>query len=253
MDDKPDTMAGLTRAEIDRIESKDFAIGNGPKRPRDAATLILLDRSGPDVCVLIGRRHRGHAFMPGKFVFPGGRTDPDDSRVPVAAGLHPREEEKLIGSGHRASAARARAIAMSALRETYEEAGLLIGRKGTFATTKADWQGFADHGVVPALDRLRYVARAETPPGRVRRFDTRFLAAWRDDVAVALPDGGPTHELEELIWLPIAEAKRADIPAVTKSVLTTLEERLASDPELQPGGAVGYFRMRHNRFLFDYF
>jgi 8-oxo-dGTP pyrophosphatase MutT (NUDIX family) len=252
MNEHPETMAGLTRADIDRVENKDFAIGPGPKRPRDAATLILLDRSGSTVQVLIGRRHHGHAFMPGKFVFPGGRTDPSDSRIAVAQGLHPAEEARLIGSGSRATAARARAIALSAVRETYEEAGFLIGRKGAFATSREDWQGFAEHGVQPSLERLRYIARAVTPPGRVRRFDTRFLAAWRDDVAVELPEGGPTHELEELIWLPIAEAKEADIPVITKSVLTMLEKRLADDPHLQPGGAVGFFRMRHNRFLFDY-
>jgi len=252
MNDHPETMAGLTRTEIDRVENKDFVIGPGPKRPRDAATLILLDRSGGAVRVLIGRRHRSHAFMPGKFVFPGGRTDPSDSRIQVAEGLHPQEEAKLLASGGRASPARARAIALSAVRETYEEAGLLIGRKGAFSTTRPDWQGFADHAVQPSLERLRYVARAITPPGRVRRFDTRFLAAWRDDVAVELPDGGPTHELEELIWLPIADAKQADIPVITKSVLNTLEKRLADDPELEPGGPVGFFRMRHNRFLFDY-
>jgi 8-oxo-dGTP pyrophosphatase MutT (NUDIX family) len=252
MNDHPETMAGLTRAEVDRVENKDFALGAGPKRPRDAATLILLDRSGGAVRVLIGRRHHGHAFMPGKFVFPGGRTDPSDSRIPVAEGLHPDEEAKLIGSGSKASPTRARAIALSAVRETYEEAGFLIGRKGAFATNRPDWRGFADHGVQPSLERLRYIARAITPPGRVRRFDTRFLAAWRDDVAVELPEGGPTHELEELIWLPIAEAKQADIPAITKQVLSMLEGRLADDPELKPGGQVGFFRMRHNRFLFDY-
>ena len=74
---------------------------------------------------------------PGKFVFPGGRTDPADSRVAVASGLHPHEEAKLIAGAGRTSLARARAIALSAIRETYEEAGLLIGEKGPFAAGKA--------------------------------------------------------------------------------------------------------------------
>ena len=52
----PDTLAGLSRAEIDRAENRDFAIGKGPLRPRDAATLILLDRSGGEYRVLLGRR-----------------------------------------------------------------------------------------------------------------------------------------------------------------------------------------------------
>jgi 8-oxo-dGTP pyrophosphatase MutT (NUDIX family) len=241
-------MDEMTRAQLDKAESKDFALGAGPLRPRDAATLILLDRSGDQVSVLMGRRHRGHAFMPGKFVFPGGRTDPADSRVTTATDLHPSELAKLVGTPARSTATRARAIALSAIRETYEEAGLLIGRRGNFSASKPDWQGFADHGVQPSLDSLRFVTRAITPPGRVRRFDTRFMATWRSEVAVALPDGGPTHELEELVWLPIAEAKTLDIPSITKFVLEDLEQRLRDDPLLEPGGPVPFYRMLNNRF-----
>lgn len=243
------TMDGMTREQLDRVEKKDFALGPGPKRPRDAATLILLDRKGGDTRVLMGRRHMRHAFMPGKFVFPGGRTDAGDSRVPVAAGLHPQVESKIANS--RVSATRARAIAISAVRETYEEAGLLIGRAGAFETAKPDWRGFADHNVVPTLDGLRFIARAITPPGRVRRFDTRFLATFRDEVAVELPDGGPTDELEEIMWVPLKEAIEADIPAITQTILRDLTARLSDDPELSPGVAAPFYYMRNNRFRRD--
>lgn len=245
-------MDGLTKTQIDKAESRDFAKVPGRSlRPRDAATLILIDRSGGDVRVLMGRRSVHHAFMPGRYVFPGGRTDPTDSRIPVAIGLAPEEEARLSRAGARSSAARARAIALSAVRETYEEAGLLIGRPGPFATSKVHWQGFAEHHVQPSLEGLRFVARAITPPGRVRRFDTRFLAAWRDDVAVALPEGGPTNELEELLWLPLPEAMELDIPLITQTVLGDLRSRLATDPDLRPGGPVPFYRMRGNRFLRD--
>lgn len=244
-------MEGMTRTEVDKAENKDFALGGRPMRPRDAATLILLDRSGEDVKVLIGRRHRSHAFMPGRFVFPGGRTDPHDSRVPTATPLLPEEEMRIVGNGTRASAARARAIALSAIRETYEEAGLLIGRAASFQTKRPSWQGFVEHGVSPELDRLRFIARAITPPGRVRRYDTRFLAAWRDDVAVELPEGGPTNELEELCWLSIEDAKRAEIPAITRTVLEELKIRLDTDPDLKPGHPVPFYRMLRNRFIRD--
>jgi hypothetical protein len=86
-------MDGLTKTQIDKAESRDFAKVPGRSlRPRDAATLILIDRSGGDVRVLLGRRSARHAFMPGRFVFPGGRTDPSDSRIPVAEGLAAEEE-----------------------------------------------------------------------------------------------------------------------------------------------------------------
>ena len=241
-------MDGMSKAEVDAVERT--ALGAGPKRPRDAATLIVLDRNGSTVRVLMGRRHMRHAFMPGKFVFPGGRTDPADSRIAAAAPLAAAEEAKLTARAGRVGPARARAIALSAIRETYEEAGLLIGRRGPFATTKSDWQGFAEHGVAPSLEAMRFIARAITPPGRVRRFDTRFLAAWRSDVALELPGGGPTNELEELVWLPLGEAQRADIPAITRTVLTELERRIADDPLLRPGGGeVPFYRMIGKTFV----
>lgn len=215
-------------------------------RPRDAATLMLLDRRGDEVFVLIGRRHSRHAFMPGKFVFPGGRTDPADSRVAVAEGLHADVEAKL-GLETRTSPARNRAIALSAVRETYEEAGLLIGHRGPFACSVPGWSAFAEHDVQPSLGSLRLIARAITPPGNVRRYDTRFLACWNGDVAVALPDGGPTDELEELCWLPIPEAMRADIPEITQLVLDDLQTRLRHDPQLAPDGAVPFYRRSRNR------
>ena len=123
--------------------------------------------------------------------------------------------------------------------------------RASFATTKADWNGFAEHGVRPSLESLRFVARAITPPGRVRRFDTRFFAAWREDVAVALADGGPTNELEEIVWLPIEDAQQADIPLITKTVLQGLAERLRKDPELAPGGPVPFYRLVGKSFVND--
>lgn len=241
-------MEGMTKAQMDLAEAGDLAVNKRPLRPRDAATLILLDRSQATVRVLLGRRHSRHAFMPGKFVFPGGRTDPADSRISAKQPLNPKEEAKLIGSGSRASSTRARAIALSAIRETYEEAGILIGHKTMFSTTRADWKGFQDCGVAPSLESLRYIARAITPPGRVRRFDTRFLACFRDAVALELPEGGPTQELEDLIWLPISDAMEADIPSITKMVLTDLMQRLEVDPDLSPGGPVPFYRLRNGLF-----
>jgi 8-oxo-dGTP pyrophosphatase MutT (NUDIX family) len=244
-------MEGMKRSEVDRAEAAALAPGKTGMRPRDAGTLIVLDRAGPQVRVLMGRRHARLAFMPGKFVFPGGRTDPADARVQISHPLHPAELTKLTAGGRRINETRARAIAMSAVRETYEETGLLIGRPAPFRTGRPDWQGFAEHGIEPAPDRLRFIARAVTPPGRVRRFDTRFFAAWRSDVAVELPDGGPTNELEELVWLSIGEASAADVPAITRTILGELDKRLKADPELEPGGAVPYYRLVRDTFTRD--
>lgn len=244
-------MQEKTDAELNRNDSHDPRVKHPSLRPKDAATLLLLDRSSRDIRVLMGRRHMRHAFFPGALVFPGGKTDPADSRIPVAEGLLPEEERKLAQNGARSSTARARAIALSAIRETYEETGILIGRKGTFERRTPGWQGFAEHGVQPALSGLRFVARAITPPGRVRRYDTRFLACWKDEVATVLPEGGLTDELGELIWLSFEEALQNELPFVTKRVLNLLRGRLAGDPDLTPGGEVPFLRTLRNQFVQD--
>src|SRR5262245_64265707 len=95
-------------------------------RPKDAATLILVDRSDSIPKVLLGKRHHGHKFMPGKFVFPGGRVDPADQRMPVTRTLHPQTQAHLMKRLQRPSAAKARAFALAAIRETFEETGLLL-------------------------------------------------------------------------------------------------------------------------------
>ncbi len=156
---------GMTRAEVDDLEAKDFALGGPPTRPRHAATLILIDGRGSRARVLVGRRHRAHAFMPTKLVFPGGRSDASDRRVICSLELDPLAAMRIAGAGSRASVALARAIGMSAIREAFEEAGILLGRAGSFASALPAWQGFVAHSVVPGLDRLRLVGRAITPSG----------------------------------------------------------------------------------------
>src|SRR5262249_56340986 len=61
-------------------------------RPKDAATLILVDRTSERPKVLLGRRHQNHKFMPGKFVFPGGRVEPADRRMAKGTHLAPQVE-----------------------------------------------------------------------------------------------------------------------------------------------------------------
>src|SRR5215467_13664492 len=98
-------------------------------KPRDAATLILVDRSGAVPKVLLGRRSPKLKFFPGALVFPGGRMELTDKGMPVASGVHPHTEARLMRSMKRPSAAKARALALAAVRETYEEAGILIGKR----------------------------------------------------------------------------------------------------------------------------
>ncbi len=195
-------------------------------RPRDAATLIILDRAGAEPRVLMGRRHQGHTFMPGKFVFPGGRVEPEDRRMAAAGALDSVVEEKLNRRVSRPSSAFARAIALAAIRETFEETGLAIGVADYGAPEDPPpgaWASFAAAGVYPALDGIDFVARAITPPGRVKRFDARFLVI--DARAIAKRVEGVVHpeaELVELVWTPLGDAPALDLPNITRLALADL-------------------------------
>jgi 8-oxo-dGTP pyrophosphatase MutT (NUDIX family) len=218
-------------------------------RPKDAATIILIDRSGPEPKVLMGRRHHGHKFMPSKFVFPGGRVDVGDRYVPVAGRLDPRVESRLMQRLRRPSRIRARVLAVTAIREAFEETGLLLGTKVARTPTFPNgWNAFAEAGVQPSLDELHFVARAITPPRRPRRFDTRFFAADARAIADRV-EGiiGPDAELVELTWVPIAAAKELDLPSITHVVLVDLETRIAAGfgHELP----VPYYRMVNRSFV----
>ena len=141
---------------------------------------------------------------------------------------------------HRKGEARARAFAVAAIRETYEEAGVFIGQKGEAQwKPNAEFAPFASRGISLDLKPFRFIARAITPPRRPRRFDTRFLAVWADAICDRLPEGtGPTGELEELCWLSLEEAKSLELPAITLTIIEELQKRLADDPELDPATPV---------------
>ncbi|HEV3044966.1 MAG TPA: NUDIX hydrolase, partial [Roseiarcus sp.] len=194
-------------------------------RPRNAATLILLDHSGGVVKVLLGRRHAGHKFMPGKFVFPGGRVERSDRQMSVARPLDSIVEDKLNARLRRPSPRFGRALALAAIRETFEETGLALGvsERAPLAPAGA-WARFAATNVTPALDGLEFIARAITPPRRPKRFDTRFLVADAALIRHREPGiVGPDAELVELVWMPLEEAAGLDIPAITRIVLKELD------------------------------
>jgi 8-oxo-dGTP pyrophosphatase MutT (NUDIX family) len=200
-----------------------------PVNTKDAATLILIDRSGTEPKVLLGKRHDRHVFMPGKFVFPGGGVDPSDEHMPVARELDKHAEMRLLQRFPEGSPARARGLALAAIRETCEETGLLLGTRSQAATIPAGpWEAFAQHGVLPDLSAIHFVGRAITPPGRPRRFDARFFTMDASAIAHRIHGiTGPDAELVELVWMPIGDAEKLDMPAVTSVMLEELDARIA--------------------------
>lgn len=194
-------------------------------RPRDAATLVLVRKTGAGPEVLMGKRNAALRFMPGKYVFPGGRVDVSDVRLTHATDLRPEVLARLAIHG---GESRARALARAAVREMFEEAGLIIGRPATVVprSRSAGWLEFFGKGVEPDLAALTYVMRAITPPYRDRRFDTRFFIAdgtpYGDQITAPR---GESDELTELSWFAIPDAMQLDLPSMTRIFLQHLQER----------------------------
>lgn len=210
--------------------------------PKDSATLIILDRASDDIRVLVGRRSNQHVFMPGAYVFPGGRLDRADHSVKPMDQLNDTVLSKLQqASGKRMNPRRAAALAVAAVRETFEETGLVIG------STEAS--GGNTPGFRPYLSHLRFVARAITPPGRIKRFDTRFFALFADEVGIEPARAKPSPELERLEWVKLKDFGNVKLPEITRAVLQDLTETLDFAPGLPFGRPVPFYYVRNRRFV----
>jgi 8-oxo-dGTP pyrophosphatase MutT (NUDIX family) len=185
---------------------------------RDAATIILLRQGADDgPSVLMGQRGATAAFMPDKFVFPGGALDATDALVPVTM---PDPCRGRIAQGH----TNPDALAAAAIREMWEETGLMMGLPGQWDDPPADWAGFAAHGLRPNADGLRFIFRAITPPGRPRRFDARFFLADAGAIMGDLDDfSAACEELSHLHWVPLADARALNLPFITEVVLAEVQ------------------------------
>ena len=198
-----------------------------PAQPiRDAATVIVVDRGGPDgPAVLMGRRGANAAFMPSKYVFPGGAVDAEDEGTPCPAALSDRCRLRLTAEPR--SAVSPDALVRAALRELAEETGLALS---------------PDAG-----NPLLFVFRAITPPGRTRRFDARFfLIEARQKAGAGQDFTAACDELSHLHWVPLAEARALDLPFITEVVLAEVEAlvRAAGNSPLHAPRTVPFFDNR---------
>lgn len=177
-------------------------------RARDAASLILLRGEGRDLELLAGRRPLTVRFMPGVYVFPGGAVDAED-RLPWQSEIDvDRLPPRLMRS------------ARAALRETWEETGVFFGRRGDvpapLASASPAAEAYAEAGVLPGFDRLRYVGRAITPARVFRRFNTRFFLG--DGVEV-VGEPAASDELEDVRWHPIGRQELEPFRDVSQFML----------------------------------
>ena len=176
-----------------------------------AATILLL-RDEPSFEVLMVKRHHQIDFAAGALVFPGGKTHAGDA--------NPGWEQRTLGWG--GALPHKRPLRIAAIREAYEEAGVLLARHADGAPFRGDERAAAAREDVgkdrrPFLDlieeldlyldleALTVFARWITPPISPRRFDTWFYVARAPEDQLALSDGQETVDAE---WIEPAEALR---------------------------------------------
>ncbi|MEM9370081.1 MAG: NUDIX hydrolase [Pseudomonadota bacterium] len=215
---------------------------------RNASSVVLLRRDGSLPRVLMGQRGRTAAFMPSKFVFPGGAVDADDARVPLGAEI-PDDLTDLLS--RRADKTLALPLLLAAVRELWEETGLALATRGQDPSGPVpdDWQSFFAAGFRPAPGGLEFIFRAITPPGRPRRFDARFFLVPADAILGSLDDfSRASDELSHLNWLTLAEARRLDLPFITEVVLAEIEARVATPDQRRP---VPFFHHSEGKSFLD--
>ncbi|WP_095595568.1 NUDIX hydrolase [Actibacterium pelagium] len=214
---------------------------------RNASTVILLRDAAKSPRILMGQRGAKAAFMPNKFVFPGGAIDADDASIPLATPLNPTCMNRLAQDSPEDLIS---ALIAGAVREVWEETGLLLGAPGDWPShPPADWESFAATGHLPSAEGFRFVFRAITPPARPRRFDARFFLVDADRIHGDLDDfSGAEDELSHLQWIPISEARQFNLPFITEVVLAEIQSFLETQT---PPASVPFFdnRTEESRFL----
>ncbi len=233
----------------DYIASAEMRQRGPAVRPRDAATLIIVRKDGPQPLLLMGKRAGSHKFMPNKYVFPGGKVDAGDGRLKPPSDLLPPVRKRLMKG---CTETRARALAMAAIRETYEETGLILGETDspTLRSRSPHWREFLGHGINPRLDVLHLVARAITPAYRNRRFDARFFMADARYLVGEVherPQG--SGELLQLHWVSFEQAHELELAHITRAVLFEVEQRLREGHGPEVAGP--FVRTRGRRIVVD--
>lgn len=236
-----------------------------PATPRPAATIVLLRDGEGGMEVLLMRRSRRAGFVPGAYVFPGGRVDGSDATpeaMELLADLTPEAASGRLGLPD--ADPPAIAYYLAALREAFEETGILVGERpdGSPPRTAAENSdvdavrddlmqnriGFAD--ALTALDcrvdgdRVEYIAHWITPTPEPRRYDTRFFAAQVPAGTEAIVD---PREMTEALWLTPRDAlhrcDEGDLPMVFPTI-KTLEQLAAYDSSTAALEGIGGVEVR---------
>ncbi len=204
---------------------------------RHAATVVLIRHDTPEPSVLMGQRGTKAAFMPNKFVFPGGALDPEDREIKLAK---PAAPDLLTTLAKHSDPELSEPLLLAAVREMWEETGHALALETPRACEIADdqpenWQGFFKQGWLPDASGLQFIFRAITPPGRSRRFDARFFLGDASAIKGDPDDfSAASDELAHLQWIPLSKTREFDLPFVTEVVLAEVQSRMRYPKKQHP-------------------
>ena len=191
---------------------------------RNAATVIVVRNKHDNPSVLMGQRGVNAAFMPSKFVFPGGAVDDQDLSIDIKKSINEVCKNRLLKENENGPW---NALVAAAIRELFEETGQIIGVEQEWLEPPSSWRGFAKTGYVPDASHMSFVFRAITPPGRPRRFDARFFLVQAEELQTDLDDFSmASDELSHLQWIPLTDTKSFDLPFITQVVLAEIAGNL---------------------------
>ena len=191
---------------------------------RNAATVIVVRNKHDNPSVLMGQRGVNAAFMPSKFVFPGGAVDDQDLSIDIKKSINEVCKNRLLKENENGPWD---ALVAAAIRELFEETGQIIGVEQDWLEPPSSWRGFAKTGYVPDASHMSFVFRAITPPGRPRRFDARFFLIQAEELRTNLDDFSmASDELSHLQWIPLKDTKNFDLPFITQVVLAEVTGNL---------------------------
>ena len=214
---------------------------------RNAATVIVVRSKHDNPSVLMGQRGVNAAFMPSKFVFPGGAVDDQDLSIDIKKSINEVCKNRLLKENENGSW---NALVAAAIRELFEETGQIIGVEQEWREPPSSWRGFAKTGYVPDASHMSFVFRAITPPGRPRRFDARFFLIQAEELQTDLDDFSmASDELSHLQWIPLTDTKSFDLPFITQVVLAEIAGNLMNSG---PPAQVPFFQNKTEESLIYY-
>ena len=214
---------------------------------RNAATVIVVRNKYDNPSVLMGQRGVNAAFMPSKFVFPGGAVDDQDLAIDIKKSINAVCKKRLLKENENG---RWSALVAAAIRELFEETGQIIGIEQEWPEPPNSWRDFAKTGSVPEASHMSFVFRAITPPGRPRRFDARFFLIQAQEHKTNLDDiSKASDELSHLQWIPLTDTKNFDLPFITQVVLAEVSGNLKNSG---PPAQVPFFQNTTEESLIYY-